>query len=150
MKPFLRSNDLAYEDDSVPSSSYMLTYSLAGLPRSFKTAAPYDPTVGPCLGLYVGPRGVGVFLSARHPCRTYSPPKLAYPTAIPTARALHAYLARTPPPLLGPYSRTLTRVLWWSWGGAAVSDERGTPVDHDPALRRAHPPLGGPTGLPRS
>ena len=31
-------------------------------------------------------------------------------------------------PLLGPYRRTIHRVLWWSWGGGAVSYERGTPV----------------------
>jgi len=32
-------------------------------------------------------------------------------------------------PLLGPYRRTIPRVLWWSWGGrGAVSCERGTPV----------------------
>ena len=31
-------------------------------------------------------------------------------------------------PLLGLYSRTIPRVLWWSWGGGAVSYERGTPV----------------------
>ena len=32
-------------------------------------------------------------------------------------------------PLLGPYGRTIRRVLWWSWGGGeAVSHERGTPV----------------------
>jgi hypothetical protein len=29
-------------------------------------------------------------------------------------------------PLVGPYKRTL--VLWWSWGGGAVSYERGTSV----------------------
>ena len=23
----------------------------------------------------------------------------------------------TPPPSLGPYGRTLSRALWWSWGG---------------------------------
>ena len=33
---------------------------------------------------------------------------------------------------LGPYSRTIARVIWKPWGGAVVSDERGTPV-----------PLGG-------
>ena len=32
------------------------------------------------------------------------------------------------PPLLGPYSRTIPRVLWWSLGMAAVSHERGSPV----------------------
>jgi len=31
-------------------------------------------------------------------------------------------------PLLGPYSRTIPRVLGWFWGGGAVSYERGTPV----------------------
>ena len=31
-------------------------------------------------------------------------------------------------PLLGPYSRTIPGVLWWSWGGGAVSCERDTPV----------------------
>ena len=29
---------------------------------------------------------------------------------------------------VGPYSRTMPRVLWWSSGGGAVSSERGTPV----------------------
>ena len=31
-------------------------------------------------------------------------------------------------PLLGPYRRTLPRVLWWSFGGGGISHERGTPV----------------------
>ena len=31
-------------------------------------------------------------------------------------------------PFLEPYSRTLSRVLWWSQGGGSVSCERGTPV----------------------
>ena len=31
-------------------------------------------------------------------------------------------------PLLGPYSGIIPRVLWWSYGGWAVSYERGTPV----------------------
>ena len=31
-------------------------------------------------------------------------------------------------PLLGPYSRTVPRVLWWSKGGGAVSYKRGTPT----------------------
>jgi len=31
-------------------------------------------------------------------------------------------------PLLGPYSRTIPRVLWWCQGGEAVSYERGAPV----------------------
>ena len=32
-------------------------------------------------------------------------------------------------PLLGPYSRTVSKVMWWSEGrGGAVSHERGTPV----------------------
>ena len=30
-------------------------------------------------------------------------------------------------PLLGPYRRSIPRVLWWSSGGGAVSYERGTP-----------------------
>jgi hypothetical protein len=34
-----------------------------------KIEPPYDPTVGPCPGPYWGPRGMGVFLSARYPCR---------------------------------------------------------------------------------
>ena len=29
---------------------------------------------------------------------------------------------------LGPYSRIMPRVLWWSSGGGALSYERGTPV----------------------
>ena len=35
-------------------------------------------------------------------------------------------------PLLGPYRRTIPRVLWWSWGRGAVSFERGTPVAPKP------------------
>ena len=31
-------------------------------------------------------------------------------------------------PLLGPCSRTMPRTLWWSYGGGAVSYERGAPV----------------------
>ena len=30
--------------------------------------------------------------------------------------------------LLGPYSRTMPRAPWWSWGGGGVSYERGTTV----------------------
>ena len=30
--------------------------------------------------------------------------------------------------LVGPYSRTMPKALWWSWGGWAVPYERGTPV----------------------
>ena len=31
---------------------------------------------------------------------------------------LQGYLAhKKPPPPLGPYSRAMTRALWWSWGG---------------------------------
>ena len=37
-------------------------------------------------------------------------------------------------PLLGPCSRTIPRVIWWSYGGVAVSYERGTPAGDD--LRR--------------
>ena len=33
---------------------------------------------------------------------------------------------------LGPYSRTVPRALRWSWGGGAVSYERGTPVTGPP------------------
>jgi len=29
---------------------------------------------------------------------------------------------------VGPYSRTMPRLLWRSWGGGAVSYQRGTPV----------------------
>ena len=29
---------------------------------------------------------------------------------------------------LGPYSGNMPRALWWSWGGGAVSYERGIPV----------------------
>ena len=32
--------------------------------------SPWEPTVGLCLGSKGGPRGVGVFLWARYPCRT--------------------------------------------------------------------------------
>ena len=37
-----------------------------------KNATPQDPTVGMCLGSHEGPRGVGVFLSARFPCTFYA------------------------------------------------------------------------------
>ena len=30
--------------------------------------------------------------------------------------------------LLGPYSRTMYRALWWVLGGGSLSYERGTPV----------------------
>ena len=33
-----------------------------GVPRSEENASPYDPTVGPCLRLYGGPKGEGRFL----------------------------------------------------------------------------------------
>jgi len=29
---------------------------------------------------------------------------------------------------VGPYSRTMPGLLWWSWGGGAVSYDRGTPA----------------------
>jgi len=35
---------------------------ITGVPRLQETASPWDPTVGPCLGPYGGPGGVGVFL----------------------------------------------------------------------------------------
>ena len=41
---------------------------------------------------------------------------------------LQGYLAHKKHPLLGPYSRNIPKVLWWSWVGGAVSYERGTPV----------------------
>jgi len=34
---------------------------------------------------------------------------------------------------VGPYSRTMPRLLWWPRGGGAVSYERGTPVGVDRA-----------------
>jgi hypothetical protein len=33
-----------------------------GVPRSYETATPQDPTVGLCLGPYGGPRGADVLL----------------------------------------------------------------------------------------
>ena len=33
-----------------------------GVPRLYENALPEDPTVGPCIGSWGGPRGVGVFL----------------------------------------------------------------------------------------
>ena len=45
-------------------------------------------------------------------------------------------------PLLGPYSTTMPRVLWWSLGGGAISYERGTPVG---AFQ--HSPPGATLGL---
>jgi len=38
---------------------------------------------------------------------------------------------------LGPYRRTIPRVLWWSWGGGAVSYERGTPEPWRTSPRQA-------------
>jgi hypothetical protein len=29
---------------------------------------------------------------------------------------------------LGPYSRNMSRALWWSYGGGAVSYKQGTPI----------------------
>jgi hypothetical protein len=40
----------------------------AGVPRSCEIASPQNPTVGPCLGPYGGPRWVGGFLWTRYPC----------------------------------------------------------------------------------
>ena len=37
---------------------------------------------------------------------------------------------------LGPYSRNMPRALWWSYGGGAVSYERGTPVEGAAGARR--------------
>jgi hypothetical protein len=42
-------------------------------------------------------------------------------------------------PTLGPYSRTMPRALRRSWGGGAVSHERGTPVDKGWLTRRFPP-----------
>ena len=39
-------------------------------------------------------------------------------------------------PTLGPYSRTMPRLLWLSWGGEAFSYERGTPVGIHSRLSR--------------
>jgi hypothetical protein len=49
---------------------------------------------------------------------------------------------------LGPYSMTMPRALWWSWGGGSVSYERGAPVEglhglQPPSLLRAPQPRGG-------
>ena len=38
-------------------------------------------------------------------------------------------------PLLGPYSRTMSRAMWWPWGGGGVSYERGTPIQGDAGWR---------------
>jgi len=45
---------------------------------------------------------------------------------------------------LGPYSRTMSRALWSSWGDGAVSYERGTPVGFAVLQdgTSAHPPHG--------
>ena len=39
---------------------------------------------------------------------------------------------------LGPYSRDMPRSLWWSWGGGAVSHERGTCTPVSLATVHAH------------
>ena len=39
----------------------------------YENAPPQDPIVGLCLGSWGGPRGLGVFLSARYPCTVASP-----------------------------------------------------------------------------
>ena len=41
-------------------------HACTGIPRSSETAAPWDPTVGPCLEPYGGRRGVGVFISGQN------------------------------------------------------------------------------------
>ena len=52
---------------------------------------------------------------------------------------------------VGPYSRTMPKLLWWSLGGVAVSYERGTPVLFDPPDRRlATAPAERCTGVLRS
>ena len=40
--------------------------------REWNNATSQDPTVGPCLGSQRGPRGMGVFLCAKNPCRLQS------------------------------------------------------------------------------
>ena len=85
----------------------------------------------------------------------------------PTERYRGTSLIRNAP-LLGPFSRTTPRVLWWSQGGGAVSYEQGTPcsggVQHkgvsptgvaskpEPVLRIIEGPLegGGWGGVERS
>ena len=39
-----------------------------GVPRPYETSTLWDPTVGPCLGFYGGPKGGCVFLWARYSC----------------------------------------------------------------------------------
>ena len=41
---------------------------------------------------------------------------------------LQGYLAYTKRHPVGPYSRTMPRLLGWSYGGGAISYERDTPV----------------------
>ena len=40
-----------------------------GVPRSWETPSPQDPTIGLCLGPYGGPKGGGCFSWARYPCK---------------------------------------------------------------------------------
>jgi hypothetical protein len=40
----------------------LVTQGDTGAPRPEETATPWDPTVGPCLGSYGGPRGGSGFL----------------------------------------------------------------------------------------
>ena len=41
---------------------------------------------------------------------------------------VQGHLAHQKHPRLGPHSGTRRRVLWWSWGGGAVSYEQGAPA----------------------
>ena len=65
------------------------------------------------------------------PCSHADPNRLR-PRDTPCASAaalLQGYFAhKKQPPFLGPYRRTMPRLLRRSWGGGAVSYERGTPV----------------------
>jgi len=50
---------------------------------------------------------------------------------------------------VGPYSRTMPRLIWWCWGGVEVSYERGTPVLPKPETRNLNQGACA-TGVPRS
>ena len=77
--------------------------------------------MGLCLGSSGGLREVGVFLWARHLFRatlhTHAPAR-QHLHVFAEERRIQGYLGNSLP--LGPYSRTMPRALWLTWGEGAV------------------------------
>ena len=80
---------------------------------TYKTTHPpsQDPTVGPCLGSWAGPREVGIFLWVRYPCITGALIKSVYSKGSKPTWPPCIVFRDNPDLPVGPYSRTMPRVI---------------------------------------